>query len=483
MDTLQQIIGSMNKEDIRFYKLFASRTNTGEDRKDLLLFDLVRDTVKGGQNEEQVFRALYGKQKDKNAFYRLKNHLMEEVCKSNFILHVKDDDTIYCYYILCQFRYFFTRNEYKLALYFLKRAEKQASSINDLEILDIVYSEFVKLSHELLSVNPERYLSERRKIWDKLTRLRQMDSILTAITFRLKKSQNYLSGDTDILSILETTIDDFLTDEAIRQDPAFRIKIYEAVSQVLLQKHEYRSLEDYLEATWESFTKDKVFNRHTHNIKLQMLTYLANTYFKNSKHKQSLEAAARLKAALDEYNGVYRDKYQFFYFNALVINYSVLNPDKAIEILENLNTNEAIKRESYFQVFINLNLAILWHDKGNYRNAIKFLTRLMLLETFPALDSALKVKIAIVELMIRSALPDEDYLEVRLKQIKKEHMKILSKDEFEREKMLVDIIAQLIQGKPKIPKKIISNFLRAKRPGSDETELINYDRWLVSVTG
>lgn len=484
MDILGQVITSMNKEDIRFYKLYAARTNTGEERKDLLLFDLMREGhVKKQYDDDRAFVLLYGKQESRNAFYRLKNHLMEEVCKSNFILHVKDDDTIYCYYLLSKYRYYFIRNQYRVALYFLKKAEKQATAANNLEVLDIIYGEFVKLSHEMLSINLEKYLAERKAIFEKLNRLRQIDSILTSITFRLKTGQNYLSGNADVLSILETTINDFLTDAAVRKDPAFKIKIYEAVSQVLLQKHDYRSLEDYLVAAWESFTKEKVFTRNTHHVKLQMLTYLANTYFKNRKHKQSLETAARLKAALDEFNGLHRDKYLFFYYNALVINYSALNPDKAIEILEQLDSNKAIKRESYFQVFINLNLAILWHDKGNFRNALKFLNKLMLLETFPALDTALKIKIAMVELMIRSALPDKDYLEVRIRQIKKEYADILTMPHFDRERKLMEIIRLLIEGKSKIPKKTVTDFLRLKKADSDETELINYNVWVTARTG
>ena len=40
-----------------------------------------------------------------------------------------------------------------------------------------------------------------------------------------------------------------------------------------------------------------------------------------------------LKNAMEEYHHMLYDKYTFFYYNSLVINYSKLDRDKAISIL------------------------------------------------------------------------------------------------------------------------------------------------------
>jgi len=73
-----------------------------------------------------------------------------------------------------------------------------------------------------------------------------------------------------------------------------------------------------------------------------------NTLFKNKKHKQSLEYAGKLKSAMDEYNALLYDKYMFFYYNSLVINYAFIDIDKAIEVLEELKHNEKIKNNFFF---------------------------------------------------------------------------------------------------------------------------------------
>lgn len=480
MNVLNQVINAMNKEDIRFYKLYAARTKTSTDRKDVKLFDLIRSADRASEklDDKLLFNALYTGVKDKNAYYRLKNHLLEELSKSILIQHFKKEDLTYIYYLLAQYNYYFAKRNYKIALFFLKKAEKSAGSINHIALLDIIWGEFIKLSNESFLISPEQYLILRGKNWKKLTQLRQIDAILTAITYRLKTNQNYLSHDENVLKMLEKAVDELVFDVELKNDPALKIKIFEVVSQVLLQKRDYRALEEYLTVTWRQFIKENSFTRKTHNIKLQILTYLANTYFKNGKYGESLKYAKKLKSSLEEFGGLYRDKYLFFYHNALVINYSVLNPEKAIEILKNLNVNDIVARDPYYKIFINLNLSILYHDKGEYRMAIKYLNTLYLLDHYKILDSGFKLKIAMVELMIRFELNDSAFLQRRIRQIKQDYSKLMAGPEFQREKELLGLIWDLSQAKKIADSNRLANFLQCKNTGTEETELINYNNWL-----
>jgi hypothetical protein len=62
------MICEMNKEELRFFKIFLSRTVENDDRKDVMLFNLIRAA---GENydEEKIFKKLYP-DGNKNAFYR-----------------------------------------------------------------------------------------------------------------------------------------------------------------------------------------------------------------------------------------------------------------------------------------------------------------------------------------------------------------------------------------------------------------------------
>src|ERR1051326_4600923 len=90
MDVLQQVIGTMSKEDQRSFKLFINRTRTAEARKDEQLFDHIR-TMHPGYDEDLIHRKLYGKA-DKNSLYRLKNRLLEDISKSITLQYYNDNE-------------------------------------------------------------------------------------------------------------------------------------------------------------------------------------------------------------------------------------------------------------------------------------------------------------------------------------------------------------------------------------------------------
>ncbi|MBL7893056.1 MAG: hypothetical protein JNL63_10525, partial [Bacteroidia bacterium] len=358
MDILNQIVLGLNKEDIRHFKLMAKRMHDHSDRKDIELFDYIR-RMGEKYDEDKIVKKLYPSG-DRNSFYRLKNRLIESINESILLLHYSKDDIIYVLHLLSLARYYFSINKHSLALRFIKKAEGNASAIEAYDLLDMIYGEYIKLSHEIVSVDPEVYIQKRKKNREKLFSLRQIDDILAAVIHRLKVTQNYSEKETPVLKLLEKTINDFSNDKDIKNSSVLRFKIYNAVSQVLLQKHDYISLENYLLTTYSAFKKENLFNRANHDVKLQMLTYIVNSLFKNKKFEQSLEYVGQLKTAMDEFNGLMRDKYQFFYHNSLVINYSVLDKDKAINILEELKENKKLYSASFYDMFIYLNLAILW---------------------------------------------------------------------------------------------------------------------------
>ena len=92
MDILNKIIQSLNKEEVRFFKLYSNRILSNETRKDLLLFDFIR---KNGEdyNENKIFKKLYNKN-SKNHFYRLKNRVAEDLNKSITIQHYSNSEEI-----------------------------------------------------------------------------------------------------------------------------------------------------------------------------------------------------------------------------------------------------------------------------------------------------------------------------------------------------------------------------------------------------
>lgn len=477
MDAVGAIIKHLTKEEVRFFKLYHSRMETGE-RKDILLFDYIR---KNGPEyeEDKIVTKLYGSA-GRNAYYRLRNRLLSDLSKCLLLQHFNEEETLTAINQFALARFYSSRNHTGLAAHFLRKAEARAQSLEHFELLDLVYGEFIRLSHELLEINPETYIRKRQENQERIRQIRSIDDVVAVLSYRLKTSQNFARGDQPVLELLQKTVDDFLDDPELRKSPKFRFRIYTAVSQILLQRRDYAALEEYLLKTYKEFTKLGLFNKSNHDIKLQMLTYLVNSLFKNDKLKQSLQYSEQLRESMEEYDGILRDKYLFFYYNSLVINYSRLDKEKAIEVLEDIRENRKITATPFYEIFIYLNLAVLHFDLGRYRESIRFMTRLYQLDSFANADRALQFKIAVTELMIRYELRDMQYLEYRIQKIRREFRDFLRRPEFLKEKEFLNLIGRLEtdSSKPAFVKSISQFIDNYKDTDESDAEILSYANWL-----
>lgn len=483
MKILNSIIGVMNKEEIRHYKLFINRTEK-ENRKDELLFDYIRRRYPE-YDEEKIQRRLYASE-DKNAFYRLKNRLLDDIGKSLSAGYYDATALNAISNNLSLSRLFSSKGQYRIAYYYLNKAERKATEKEYIDWLDIIYGDFIKLSHETLEVNPEDYINKRKENRSKLNKMQEIDNILAALIYRIKTTQNYAKQNTKILELLQTTVNDFSKSKEVKNSPVLRFKIYDSVSRILLQQQNYVSLEKYLVKTYREFSAEKLFTQGNHDTKLQMLTYLINSLFKNRKTDLSLTYAEQLRAAMNEYNGMLRDKYLFYYYNSLVINYSVKNIGKAIEILHEAKNNAVIRKLPMYNVFVYLNLAVLNFGKGEYRESLKSLVKPLLEDAFSNLDEAFRFKLAVFELMIRYELNDFDYLEHRIERLKKEYKNLLRQTGYKNQLQMIAIIEKMLHtsviSKDKALVKQI-NVLIADKENAGDSDIVNYGNWLREKLG
>ncbi|MGB0916275.1 MAG: hypothetical protein ACPGU4_01690 [Flavobacteriales bacterium] len=475
------IIG-LNKEEIRFYKIYSSRIASNQPRKDIELFDIIRKE-RENFNEDAASHKLYP-DGNKNPYYRLKNRLKSELCKSLMVQHFENEDVTQAINLYNLARHYMSRNLFQLAEHFLGKAEKRALAIENLELLDLIYTEFIRLSQEMLNINPETYIFKRQENEARLKSIRQIDDVLATVKYKLKITQNFSPVDNPVVDMLQETVQKLTDSPELKGSSSLRFKIYQAASQILLSQHDFPNLEDYLRTTYSDFEKEDLFNKGNHQTKLQMLTYMVNALFKNNKLKESLAWAEKLKLGMEEFDRLHYDRFMFFYYNSLVINYSKVDMERAISILLELEDNEQLKKTPFYTVFVYLNLAIFYFDLGQYRESIKRLNQLYHHEKFASTAEPLKFRIAILELLIRIELDDTDFLEYRMNQIKKDFKAHLENQENIREKMLVQLVSDMflkaISPRDERLKDNIKLFLKTTSSRNEDAELVNYNGWLNS---
>ena len=189
MDVFYQIVDGLSKEEIRFFKIFAHRQGSEIERKDIALLDFIRKNPEKN-DENKIVQKLYGKG-DKNAFYRLKNRLIDDLNKSLVLQHNNDDEVLQLFQLLSLVRIYCSKSQHQIALSFLKKAEQKAKRIENHELLDSIYGEYIQLSHTLLNIDPETYITLRKENSLALARIRQLDDVLAVVSYRLKVTQNF----------------------------------------------------------------------------------------------------------------------------------------------------------------------------------------------------------------------------------------------------------------------------------------------------
>lgn len=483
MDLLAQIVPVMTKEEVRHLKLHLSRIQTSGDRKDERLFDYVRAKGKD-YDEAKIHKKLYGTS-DKNAFYRLRGRLQDVICQNLAMLHEGKNDKNKLLLYFSVYQIFFDKGNFELAFTYLLKAERLAANAENLEMLDLIYANCIKISSELPSMNPEAFIEKRQANAEKLNKLREMDQVLAAVVYRIKLSQAKGGGDENTLQLLDTITRKYSADRSLDQSKVFQTKIYRAVSQVLLQRHNYKELERFMVSIYQKFNKAKWFDKNNHDTKLQMLTFLVNSFSGNRKYEKSLQYADELGEEIEAYNRLHYQKFVFYYYNARVINYSETAPQKALEALKELEDMMKSKPNSYYDMFIHLNRGILFFKTKKYNEAIRSFVKYYINDYYKKSDTVFKLRVAIAELMMHVETKDNSSVKIRLEQIRKQFREELELPDTYAERSLYNWICKLSREELNYRSKEIqlaaSKLVKdRKMSAAADIGLLNYQGWLAT---
>jgi hypothetical protein len=143
MDVLQDLIKSLEKEELKSYKLFTKRTHNFENRKDIELFDSIKK--QGDESDKYHFNVIYKGTKPDAKYYRLKNKIADDIgiVLSNLNHKKSETDTIH---LIGLAKIFNGKQKANLALHYLKLAERRAIDKEEYALLEAIYEQMVRMS-------------------------------------------------------------------------------------------------------------------------------------------------------------------------------------------------------------------------------------------------------------------------------------------------------------------------------------------------
>ncbi len=476
---VKKLISGLSKEELRHLKITAQKYDLDPNsRKDLQLINYI--LKKGDEyDDDEIASKLYDK-KDKNSFYRLKNRVNDIVEKSILEMNYGKETLTHCLSYIQLYRHFYQKNNLGIAIKYLEKAEKEALSISANDILEIIYSEFIKLSYDK-NDNPEEYIEKRKTCREKMLQVQQIDDVLALLKYKIRVTQNLVQKDSQVSDLLEKTLKQ-VTGKKTADNPDLYFKIYESVSRILLSNGDFERLEKYLLITYDECLKLNLFNKQNHKVKLQMLTYLVNTLFKLKKHRESLEFANVLKAAMDEFDKIHRPAFIFYYYNSLANNYTVINKNKAVEyILAGLQDKD-IQQSDLHSMYMYLNLCIQQFDLREYKSSLKSIQKIYINEQFNGLDNAFRYKILLIECLNRFELKDFDILEKNFKNLRKKFGAEYKDRQLFNQRVMLDFLTSLVikstYRKVVDQRKAAIEALNELDTSVNVNDLINYSEWL-----
>lgn len=481
MDVLHQLITNLTKEEIRFLKLFLARTNENTERKDLQLFDYIRKTGKDYE-EAPIVKKLYG-DTGKNAFYRLKNRLQNDIHSSIFLQYHDKNVTTYVYYLIATAIIYYERGQYKIAHNLLSKSELKATNSKDYELLDYIYSMMIKYSLNIEEINPEYYYNLRKKNAEHLNKLKHIDEILAVISYKLKRVKSFSPEQNPIFSTLKKILDEISADVQLKNSPQLKFQIYETVSKILLQKKDYNTFEVYFLTTYLQFNENGLFNENNHFTKLQMLVDFANVLYNNKKYDRSLGYAEKLKEAMQEYRRKGWFDYNFAYFDLQIKNKMAVNINESIVFLEQLKTNPDFIKIPNYEQFLSVNLLKIWFWKKDFHKALSNLYKMYMYESFVKSGNKFRINAFLTEIIIKLEINDFEHLQNCINLINEELGSLQNMNHLNVELEFIQIIRILVQQpnlkRDKLVKKKIKKFaIHADYYENNPDTIINCCEWV-----
>ncbi|MEM6342733.1 MAG: hypothetical protein AAF927_02595 [Bacteroidota bacterium] len=483
MKLLSRMIRSLNKEEIRGFRLFTDRIQSAKyDKKLVDLFDLLR-SGKFEEGDKALIEKLYGKN-NANAYYRLKHRLVIDLERSLLLQHHILDERVKVLRYNTLARIFLLKTEYKTSHEYYLKAAKQAMKMGFLDLEISICEELQHLANYTREVDLEEVISYKNNLLQAYLEKQKIEDLLQLISQRLKR--NNFDGRnqqlTEALNQIQSSLE--LLPQQL-QDAGVKLKINKCVREALLGKKDFKTLESYLIESYREYREKGVFNAANHKEKVVILSWIVNTLAKNRRFEASQRYTEELGNALQEYNQLLYHQYIWTYYQGQIFNFvGTAKLEAAIQLLLKIQKEHPRESIPAYDLFIVFNLARLYFDQKEYAQATTQINLLLHSETFAELDKSYQLTISLGELILRLEMRDWDYATYRLKEFKRKFRALLNEEAYAVEAQLIKIIHIICRNMSfRIDKKLdvlVEAFLEQSIYEVGSNEFISYKAWIFS---
>ncbi|HHG85900.1 MAG TPA: hypothetical protein ENJ82_14225 [Bacteroidetes bacterium] len=444
MDILESIIVSLSSDEVRRFKILSNRFKADDEKKVLILFDAIR-CQKYAKDDSALVKLLYAgnSPKTRNRYYRLRNKLVDNIEKSLIFYHFKYKDSIHAYYDIQLAIMFRERDQFRLSLYFLKKAEKKAKALNQFDVLEQIYEEFTRLAEKDIEIEIEKLLEKRRKNLAVVNQERQNTEVIALITQRLMKF-DFARSNASVLALLAEVKAGQGDNANVFSSLRGRIQIFETVRVLLLKKGAFVQFVSFLDHTIADFETNELFTQETHAIRLTMrlnlITSLIKVYdfARASEEIRTFEKEMKLFAQQNYFTFLidyYKTKIELLKYQG--------QSAKVEKVIKEALAKPEIRRVGTNVCFLLRSLADQQFNKQRYQDAVGTLARLKAESDYKLLADEVRLFIEIFELIVHLEASDFQFTHHHLKPLRKSFRTLLKTDKMAFARKFLDILARI----------------------------------------
>lgn len=476
-----ELVEALSKEEIRNFKLFLNRYKSDKEELPIAkLFDIIRH----GVPVDSDIHAEHFPDMKKNAFYRLKNRMNQDIYKSLLALNFDKEEkiSILNYLVLASvFRY---KNTFDLAFKLLKKAEKKSQQLELDTLTMVIYDEIISLSHEHTTIPLYEYLEKKKTLRDKSRKASELNDLLAEVSWKIKRFD--FSSSKDILGTIDN-IDLLNLDKANKEhSAAVKLQSQEVIRNILLQNKKFQTIKDYMSRKLSEFQEDGVFTKSNYSEKIRMTVWLINAHLKLREFKEASEVSDSLYIELSSYDKLYHNRYVWTYYQSKFTSDFYLGEiDSCLNWLLKWKEIKSFKEHSYFNLFYYPNLALAYYIKGEIKTAMKSLNHIFQVDIFSDFSAFQKVVFTITDLILYFENGDYDYLSQKIKDVKRKYNHLLKLEEYQRYALFLNILLKMSKRPDWANETKVLNLIdefQTEHTTVDDNkfETINYNKWLHS---
>jgi len=425
MNTISSIIATLSNEEKKSFVSLLKKKNKRNDTKNIQLFKLLDNSP----NSKNLDSLVYGKP-SKGAFHalckRLHDNLIDFVATKSFEGERSEEMEILK--LLLASRIFFEQKQYPIALKTIKKAATKAISYDLFSILHEIYYTKIQYAHLDPNTPLEDLIQDFRSNQKLLQQEENLNLLYASIQNKLTHNKR------DITKTIRDSLEQF--DISITDDLTFRslYKLLEIINQAANVTRNFHSVLGFVEKTYQQIESKKRFTDKHLFYHIQILYYVANSYFRNKEFDTSQKYLQRMEDQMSKYHGKYYKRFlpQHLLLKALNKNYTGAS-EQAIPMIEGFDF-EKHKEQTTYVLDLKLTLIVFFFQQSRSKEALRLFNKLYHSDIWYTEKAGIiwVIKKNLTEILLHIELNHIDLVESRIKSFRKKYRTYLKNNNEDR---------------------------------------------------